>query len=128
MDITIIGIGISLLLACAGAFFTYRCWKLWKHTNITSLELWVTKDRSFLTNNFKLFIVIGALSGLHVLFELIERFVTPSIPFIWDLFYLFYYLNLVSIMVVFLMLAVAWYRLLSKVNAWDKRWLKTNNK
>ncbi len=128
MDITIIGIGISLLLACAGAFFTYRCWKLWKHTNITTLGLWVTRDRSFLTSNFNLVIVIGALSGLHVLLELGERFVDPSIPFIWNLFYLLYYLNLVSIMVVFLMLAVAWYRLLSKVNAWDKRWLKADNK
>ena len=126
--ITVIGIGVSLILACAGAFFTYRCWKLWKHTNITSLGLWVTKDRSFLTNNFKLIIVIGALSGLHVLFELWERFVILSTPFIRNIFYLFYFLNLVSIMIVFLMLAVAWYKMLSKVNIWDKRWLRADNK
>lgn len=121
--ITAIGIGASFVLACTGAFFAYRCWRLWRHTNITGLGLWVTKDKSFLSNNFKLIIIIGGMSSLHVLFELVELFDIQMSRSFWKVFHIVYFSNLVALMVVFLMLAITWYRLLSKVNTWDKRWL-----
>jgi len=123
--ITTIGIGVSFIFACAGAFFAYRCWRLWRRTNITSLGLWVTKDKSFLSNNFKLVIIIGGLASLHVFFELVEQVDIDASQFFWKIFHIAYFLDLVLLMVVFLMLAVTWYRLLAKVNAWDKRWITT---
>ncbi len=121
--ITGVGVGISFILACAGAFFAYRCWKLWRHTNITGLGLWVTRDKSFLSNNFKLVIIIGGLSSLHVLFELVEQLDILMPQTFWKVFHIAYFSDLVALMFVFLMLAITWYRLLSKVNTWDKRWI-----
>lgn len=123
-SIFLIGISFSLIFACIGAFFAYRCWRLWRHANIAGIGVEVTKDRTFLSNNFKLVIVIGGLAGLHVVFELVQFYLSPSTPLIYNLFHFVYFLNLASIMTAFLMLAIAWYRLLLRVNKWDRRWIK----
>lgn len=122
--IFLIGISFSLIVACIGAFVAYKCWRLWRHANIAGIGVEVTKDRTFLSNNFKLVIVIGGLAGLHVVFELIEFYFSSSTPLIYNLFHFVYFLNLASIMTAFLMLAIAWYRLLSRVSKWDRRWIK----
>ncbi len=121
--ITAVGVGVSFILACTGAFFAYKCWRLWRHANITGLGLWVTKDRSFLSNNFKLVIIIGGLASLHVFFELVEQFDIQMPQSFWKVFHILYFFDLIASMAVFLMLAIIWYRLLSKVSTWDKRWI-----
>lgn len=121
--ITGIGIVASFILACIGAFFAYRCWRMWRHANITGLGLWVTKDRSFLSNNFKLVIIIGGLASLHVFFELVEQLDIQMPQSFWKIFHIMYFFDLIASMAIFLMLAIIWYRLLSKVNTWDKRWV-----
>lgn len=123
--ITAVGVGVSFILACTGAFFAYKCWRLWRHANITGLGLWVTKDRSFLSNNFKLVIIIGGLASLHVFFELVEQFDIQMPQSFWGVFHILYFFDLIASMAVFLMLAIIWYRLLSKVSTWDKRWITT---
>lgn len=80
----------------------------------------VTQDRVFLSNNFKLVLIVGALSGLNVLFEVAQYFDPLAKPFIPNVFY---YLNLAAIMTVILILAVSWYNLLSRVKRWDSRWI-----
>lgn len=119
-----IGISVSLVLTCIGPFYAYRCWKLWRHTSITGIGVVVTKDKSFLSNNFKLVLAVGALSSLNVLFNVAEHFDLLSAPFIVNIFYSVYYLNLAAIMSAILILALSWYKLLSKVNHWDKRWIR----
>ncbi len=121
MDYTsFIGISVSLILTVIGPFYAYRCWRLWRHTNTTSIGAVVTQDRVFLSNNFKLVLIVGALSGLNVLFEVAQYFDPLAKPFIPNVFY---YLNLAAIMTVILILAVSWYNLLSRVKRWDSRWI-----
>jgi hypothetical protein len=122
--VSFIGISVLLVLTGIGPFYAYRCWKLWRHTNITGISVEVTKDKSFLSNNFKLVLVVGALSSMNVLFNVVEHFDLPSAPFIVNMFYSFYYLNLAAIMSAILILAIAWHKLLSRVNRWDKRWIR----
>jgi len=121
MDYTsFIGIGVSLVLTGAGPFYAYRCWKLWRHINTASIGVEVTKDRSFLSNNFKLVLVVGALSGMNVLFEVARYFDLLSQRFVPNVFS---HLVLAAIMIVILILAVSWYNLLSRVRRWDSRWI-----
>lgn len=121
MDYTsFIGISVSLVLTGAGPFYAYRCWRLWRHTNTASIGVEVTKDRSFLSNNFKLVLIVGALSGMNVLFEVAQSLDLLSPLLIPNVFS---YLNLAAIMTVILILAVSWYNLLSRVRRWDSRWI-----
>lgn len=121
--ISLIGIGISLLLTLIGAIYAYRCWMLWRHTSLSGVGVEVTK-RSFLSSNFKLILIVGGLNGLHVIFETAEALDLLSPPWLKDIFELIYYLNIVAIMSVLLILSILWYRLLFRVNRWDKRWIK----
>jgi hypothetical protein len=123
-SINLIGIGIGLILAGIGAVYAYSCVMLWRHTNITGVGVEVTKDRSFLSNNFKLVIIIGALSSLHILFELVQNLNLIWTSLTLSIFNVLYYLDLSGVMLALLLLAIAWYKLLSKVNAWDTRWIK----
>lgn len=118
-----IGIGASLLLTFAGAIYAYRCWMLWRHTSLSGVGVEVTK-RSFLSSNFKLTLIVGGLNGIHVIFETAEALDLVSPPWLKDIFGLLYYLNIVAIMSVLLILSIMWYRLLLRVNRWDKRWIK----
>jgi hypothetical protein len=123
--ISLIGISIALLFAGIGAFFAYKCMIRWEHTNINSISAEISKNRSFLSNNFKLVLLTGALSSLHILFELIEEFnLIPTVAIVQDIFHVLYYLDISATMLILLILAIIWYRLLSKVNAWDKRVIK----
>lgn len=127
-DMPLIGAVIALILAAIGAFFAYKCLVLWKRVDITGVGIEVTKDRAFLSNNFKLVLIIGGLSALHIFLELIERFYSPPTPFFWEVFYFVYYLDQVLLMLVLLVLAIVWYRLLSRVSRWDRRWVKVEKK
>jgi hypothetical protein len=123
--ISLIGIGSALLFTGIGAFFAYKCLIYWEHTNISSICAEMSKNRSFLSNNFKLVILAGAFSGLRVLLELIEKFnLIPTITVIQDIFHALYYLDISATMLILSILAIIWYRLLSKINAWDKRVIK----
>lgn len=123
--ISLVGISSALLFTCIGAFFAYKCLIYWEHTNISSISAEISKNRSFLSNNFKLVMFTGAFSGLHVLLELIEKFnLIPTIAIVQDIFHVLYYLDISATMLVISILAIIWYRLLSKINAWDKRVIK----
>lgn len=125
-DIPFIGAVIALILAAIGAFFAYRCLVLWKRLDITGVGIEVTKDKAFLSSNFKLVLILGGLSGVHIFLEMVERFYSPPAPFFWEIFYFVYYSDQVLLMLILLVLAVVWYRLLSRVSRWDKRWVKVN--
>lgn len=112
-----VGIVVSFILAGIGAFFAYRCWILWGHSNISSIGTEVAKDRSFLSDNFKLILIIGGLAALHVFFELVEYFgFLPANSFILNVFLIAYFLNLIATMAILLVLAILWYKLLLKVS------------
>lgn len=123
IDVPLIAISIGFILAGIGAFFAFRCLILWRRISITGVSVEVSKDRSFLSNNLRLVLTIGGLAGLHIFFEMIEQFLTLPAS-IWKIFYFVYYLDLVLMMFVLLILAIVWYRLLSKVSRWDKHWIK----
>ncbi len=122
--ISIIGISVSLLLTLIGAFYAYKCWMQWRHTHITGIGVEVTKDRAFLSNNFKLVLVVGALNGVRVIFEAAGRLDSLSPPWLRNTFDFLYYLNTITIMSALLILAISWHKVLTKVNHWDKRWIK----
>lgn len=121
-----IGIILAVILAAVGAFFAYKCFMLWRQVSTSGIAVEVTKNRSFLSINFKLTLVIGALAGLHLFFEIWEMYGLPTAPFIWAFYNFFYYLNLTAIMLVLLIMAITWYKLLSKVDRWDRRLIKPN--
>lgn len=126
IELPLIGISIALILAVVGAVFAYKCLALWRHMNITGVCIEVTKDKAFLSNNFKHVLIIGGLAGLHIFMEMVEQLYSPPASFFWEIFYFVYYLGLVLLMLVIVVLAIMWYRLLSKVSRWDKRWVKAN--
>ncbi len=123
-DISIATIIVSLIFIGTGMFYAHRCWILWNSTTISGIGIVLTKDKSFLKINFILVMVIGALTGLHILYvELAEHFGLLSAPF-WSVFYMVYYLKIIGIMSAFLILANSWHKLLLKVNHWDRHWIK----
>lgn len=121
--ISFIGIGISLVLTCMLPFYAYKCWRLWKHVNIGGIGAMVTKDRAFLSHNFKLILAVGALNGMHVVFEAVEGLGVLSPAWLRSIFDLLYYVIIIAIMSLLLVLAISWYRLLLKVDRWDRRWI-----
>lgn len=122
--LALIGISLAIILAAIGAFFAYRCYMLWRHINISSLGIATTRSRSFLSNNFRLTLIIGGLASLHLFFEIWKLYDAPSTPFIWTVYILLYYLNLIVIMFALLIMAIMWYKLLSTINKWDNRMIK----
>lgn len=126
IELPLIGISIALILAVVGAVFAYKCLTLWRRMNITGVCIEVTKDKAFLFNNFKYLLMIGGLAGFHTFLEMVEQLYSPPASFFWEIFYFVYYLGLVLLMLFLLVLAVVWYRVLSRVNRWDKRWIKAN--
>lgn len=123
--IALVGISVSFILAGIGAFFAYKCWRLWRRSSVSSISIEVTRDRSFLSNNFKLVLIIGGLAALHVFFEMVEYFgLLPQSSFILNVFSIVYFLDLIATMGILLILAILWYRLLLKVSVWDRRWIK----
>jgi hypothetical protein len=122
-SITLIGIDISLILAGICAFFGYRCVMLLKDTNITGMGIELTKNRSFLSMNFMFIMVIAGLSGLHIMLGHAERNII-STSYIHEVINVIYYLDLSGAMLALLLLTIAWYKLLLKVNTWDTYWIK----
>lgn len=122
--ISSIGIGVSLVITFIGMVYAYNCWRLWRHTKINGIGVEVTKSRTFLSHNFKLVLVVGALSGLHVVFVTMEELHLLSPPWLRNTFDFLYYLNTITIMSALLVLAISWHKVLTKVNRWDKRWIK----
>lgn len=122
--ISSIGIGVSLVITFMGMVYAYNCWRLWRHTKINSIGAVVTKDRAFLSNNFKLILVVGALSGLHVVFEAMGELHLLLPQWLRNTFDFLYYLNIITIMSALLVLAISWHKVLTKVNHWDKHWIK----
>ncbi|VVB97825.1 Uncharacterised protein [uncultured archaeon] len=123
-SIGLIGIDISLILAGICAFYAYRCVMLLTDTNIIGVGIELAKNRSFLSMNFMFIMIIGALSGLQVVLGLVEQLNLISISYTHNVIYMIYYLDLSGAMFALLLLTIAWYKLLLKVNTWDTRWIK----
>ena len=123
-NISIIGTGISMILIAAGMVFVIKNWVLWRNINLTGIGIEVAKDKSFLSDNFKLFMALSVLSGFNLVFELENNLAWFSPPPLKDLFEVLYYLNIITISSIFLILTIMWYKLLSRVVKWDRRWIK----
>lgn len=128
LKLPLIGTAIALILAAIGAFFAYKCLVLWRRIDIKGVGIEVTKDRTFLSNNYKLVLILGGLASLHIFLEIVERFYSPPAPFFWEIFYFVYYIDQVMLMLVLVILAVVWYRLLSRINRWNRRWIKAEKR
>lgn len=121
MNAPLIILGLAIVFVVTGAFYATRSMILWRRTNIAGVGVEVTKSRSFLHNNFVLVILVGAFAGVHVLLELTQDTITVESPVIKELFPLIYYITLLAIVVILSVLSFMWYKLLLKINKWDKR-------
>ncbi|VVB94445.1 Uncharacterised protein [uncultured archaeon] len=96
---------------------------LLRDTNITGVGIELAKNRSFLSMNFIFIMIIGALSGLQAILGLVEQLNLISTTYTHNVIYMIYYLDLSGAMLALLLLTIAWYKLLLKVNTWDTRWI-----
>ncbi|MCX9014257.1 MAG: hypothetical protein OIN89_05620 [Candidatus Methanoperedens sp.] len=121
MNSILIVLILAIVFVIIGSFYATRSMILWRRTSISGVGAAVTKSRSFLHNNFVLVILVGAFAGLHVLLELIQDTVSIESPYINGLFYVLYYITLLAIVAILSVLSFMWYKLLLKINEWDKR-------
>ncbi len=117
-----IGLGISLALTLIGMLYTYKCWRIWRNSTIPGVCVEVAQCRSFLSNNFKLILLVWTLNGLHVVIGTLESLDLGLTAWLQNIFNIIYHLNMIIIMSAYLVLAISWYKLLSKINQWDERW------
>ena len=123
MNAPLIVINLAMIFVIIGSFFAAKSILLWRKTNLAGIGVEVTKSRSFLHNNFLLVLLVGAFTGIHVFLEFLQFTITIESPYFNVLFYVLYYSTLLAIVFVLSLLSFKWYKLLSKVNQWDKRWI-----
>lgn len=122
MDTSSIIINLAMILVGIGLYFAIKSTLLWRKTNIAGIGIEVTKNKSFLQNNFLLVLLIGAFTGTHVFIDFLKLTVVVDAPYI-EILHFMQALSLLAIMLVLSMLSFKWYKLLSKINQWDKRWI-----
>ena len=123
MNTSSIIINLAMIFVVMGLYFAIKSILLWRKTNIAGIGVEVTKNRSFLQINFLLILLVGAFAGIHVFLEFLQFTITIESPYINVLFYVLYYSTLLAIVFVLLILSFKWYKLLSKINQWDTRWV-----
>lgn len=121
MNSILIVLILAIMFVIIGSFYATRSMILWRRTSIAGVGVEVTKSRSFLHNNFILVLLVGAFAGLHVLIELIQNTISIESPYINGLFDVLYYITLLAIVMILSVLSFMWYKLLLKINKWDKR-------
>lgn len=122
MNASSIIISLAMILVGVGLYFATISTLLWRKTNIAGVGIEVTKNRSFLQNNFLLVILVGAFAGTHVFIDFLKLTVVPETSYI-EILHFTQALSLLAIMSVLSILSFKWYKLLSKINQWDKRWI-----
>ena len=122
MDASSIIINLTMILVGIGLYFTVKSTLLWRKTNIAGIGIEVTKNKSFLQDNFLLVLFIGAFTGTHVFIDFLKLTIVMEAPYIETLHFM-QILTLLAIMFVLSILSFKWYKLLSKINQWDKRWI-----
>ncbi len=123
MNGPLIVISFAMSLVVIGSFYAIKSIILWKKINIAGIGVEVTKSRSFLHTNFMLSSIIGAFVAIHVFLEFIQHTVSIESPSLNGLSFALYYFTILAIVISLFLLAFKWYKLLSKVNRWDKRWI-----
>ena len=124
MNAPLIIINLAMIFVIIGSYFAIKSILLWRKTNLTGIGVEVTKSRSFLQNNFLLVLLVGAFASIHVFLEFFQHNSSIESPYINVLFYVLYYSTLLAIVFVLSILSFKWYKLLSRINKWDKRWIK----
>lgn len=124
MNSPLIVISFAMAIVVIGSFYAIRSIILWEKTNIAGIGVEVTKSRSFLHTNFMLSSLVGAFVAVHVFLEFIQHTVPIESTSINRLSLAIYYFTVLAIVSFLFLLAFKWYKLLSKVNKWDKRWIK----
>jgi len=113
-EIQIIILVITILIAVIGLYFTFKAWSSWRHTNDEVIRGRAFLTKSFLNKNFLLVFITGAFVAIHTLLEFVEIFGYPSALMQHvQIFYNVYILTLAISMLLLVLLAYYWQKLLS---------------
>ena len=107
-------LGITVLIALIGLYFSMLAWSSWRHMDDDVLRARAFLTRKFLTRNFILVFVSGAFVGFHTIFELVDIFGYPSALMRFEQeIRISHYLSLTFSLFLLVLLACYWYKLIS---------------
>ncbi|MFA4957802.1 MAG: hypothetical protein WC556_12605 [Candidatus Methanoperedens sp.] len=113
-ELQIIILVITILIAVIGLYFAFKAWSSWRHTDDEIIRARAFLTKSFLNKNFLLVFLTGAFMGLHTLLEFFEIFGYPSALMQYvQIFYNIYILTLTISLLLLVLLAYYWQKLLS---------------
>ena len=112
MEVQVVILITAVFMAIIGLFLTIISWFSWRYIDDDFIRAKAFLNKEFLNRNFILVFIAGAFVGLHTLLEFIEIWGYPSelIPFAKEI-RLFYFLTLTISMILLVVLAYCWYKL-----------------
>ncbi|MCX9085291.1 MAG: hypothetical protein OIN87_10915 [Candidatus Methanoperedens sp.] len=113
MEIQTVIILMAIFLAAVGLYISIISWHTWRRLDDKLIGAKAFLNKKFLNRNFIFVFITGALVGLHTLLEFFEIFYYPSIliPFAKGI-RLFYFITLMLSMILLVVLAYNWCRLI----------------
>jgi hypothetical protein len=112
MEVQVVILITAVFLTIIGLYLSIISWFSWRGIEDDVMRAKAFLNKKFLNRNFNLVLIIGAFVGLHTLLEFIEILGYPSalIPFAKEI-RLFYFLTLTISMILLVVLAYCWYKL-----------------
>ncbi len=108
-EIYSISLAFSLIVAGIGVYFSFKSWARLKKSDLDTLKARVFLDKSFVSTNFKLTLVVIGLVTFHMIMEITELGGTLP-PELHPVYYgVFPVVILILVQMIFM-----WYRLLNK--------------
>lgn len=113
-ELQVVILVITVLIAIIGLYFAIKAWSSWRRIDDDILRARAFLTRQFLNRNFMLVFITGAFMGLHTILEFIEIFGFPSVlmQFAQEIRML-YFLTLTISMLLLVLLAYYWCKLVS---------------
>lgn len=114
MELQVVILAITVLIAIIGLYFSIKAWSSWVRVDDEIIRARAFLTRQFLNRNFMLIFITGAFVGLHTILEFIEIFGYPSalMQFAQEIRIL-YFLTLTISMLLLVILAYYWCKLVS---------------
>ncbi len=106
--LNIILVSTSVIIALAGLFFVFKIWTVWKRVDREILKARVFLNRDFLEKNWIYVFLAGAFIAIRRVMQLLEL-LGFSVNSEWITY--FYDLMGIIVIVLLVMLAYHWYRL-----------------
>ncbi len=108
-EIYYISLVFSLIVAAIGVYFSLKSWERLKKSELDILKARVFLDKSFVSNNFKLTLVVIGLVTFHMIMEITE--LEGALPAI---LHPVYYGVFPVVILILVQMIYMWYRLLHK--------------